>query len=118
MTRVMGLLLFGVLACGSKAEQPKVDPLAAEGFARALGTVAADFPTQSAAILAQGAYQTIAPSMRCFERFAGAPTTRARVGALLYVGLACTPDAEQALKGKEPHRWMAALAAACEPDHF
>jgi hypothetical protein len=119
MTRVMGLLLFGVVAaCGHKAEEPVVDPKAAVGFARALEAAASADPTQSAAMLAEGAYETIAPSMKCFQSFAAAADVRKRVDALLDCGLACTPDAVQKLKGKEPRIWMAALAGDCEPEHF
>src|SRR5262245_47418561 len=69
-------------------------------------------------MLAEGAYETIAPSMKCFQSFAAAADVRKRVDALLDCGLACTPDAVQKLKGKEPRSWMAALAGACEPEHF
>jgi hypothetical protein len=118
MTRVVGLLLFGIAACGSKSAEPKVDPKAAVGFTRALSALAGVDPTQSASLIAQGAYETVAPSEKCLESFAAAATERARVEALLDCGLACTLDAIQGLKGKEPRTWMAHLAGACEPSHF
>ena len=118
MTRVMGFLLVGAVACGSKAEGPRVDPGAAVGFAHALEVAAAEEPAHAAAMVAQGAYETIAPSMKCFESFAAAADGRKRAEALLDCGLACTPDAVQALKRKEPRRWMAALGGACEPGHY
>jgi len=119
MTRVMGLVLFGMaIACSGKRTEPKVDPKAAVGFARALEAVAGAEPSQSAAMLAQGAYETVAPSEKCLESFAAATTPKARVEALIDCGLACTLDAVQALKGKEPRTWMAALARACDADHF
>jgi len=119
MTRVVGFLLFGVaIGCSSKPTEPKVDPKAADGFARTLEAVAGADPTQSAALLAQGAFESIAPSEKCLESFAAGSTEKARVEALLDCGLACTLDAVQKLKGKEPRTWMAALAAACDPAHF
>ena len=118
MTRVVGLLLVGIAACGSKADKPKVDPKAAVGFTRALSDLAGIDPTQSASLIAQGAYETVAPSEKCLESFAAAATERARVEALLDCGMACTLDAIQGLKGKEPRTWMAHLAGACEPSHF
>ena len=120
MTRVVGLLLLGIaIACGSKAREDEVDPKAAEGFARALEAAAAEVgPAESAALLAQGAFETIAPSEKCLESFAAATTGKARVEALLDCGMACTLEAVQKLKGKDPRQWMGQLAAACEPSHF
>jgi len=116
MTRVMGLFLFAIAACSSKSSQPSVDPKAAQAFVRALESIGAD--PRPAAKLAQAAYQTIAPSMKCFESFAAAADGRKRAEALFDCGLACTPDAVQTLKGKEPRTWMATLTGACEPGHY
>lgn len=119
MTRVVGLLLFGLLlGCGNKGSEPVVDEKATEGFARALEAVAGADPTQSAALLAQGAFETVAPSMMCFKSFGNAATEQARIEALFDCGLACTAEAVQKLKGAEPRTWMAGLAAACPPQHF
>ena len=118
MTRVTGPLLFALaVACSSKSgDKPEARPVS--GFARTLEAVAAADPTQSAALLAQGAFETIAPSEMCLESFADAATERARVEALLDCGLACTLEAVQALKGSPPRTWMAALVAACDASHF
>lgn len=119
MTRVGGLLLLSIAACNSsKPSDSQVDPRAADGFAHALEGLAAADPTQSAALLAEGAYRTVARSEKCLEQFGAAATEKARVEALLDCGLACTLDAVQGLKGKEPRTWMAALGGACEPAHF
>lgn len=115
------LLLVGAIAAcksGSTSSEPKVDPKAAAAYARALEAAAGADPTRSAALLAQGAYESVAPSEKCLESFGAAETGKARVEALLDCGLACTLEAVQALKGKEPRTWMAELGRACEPAHF
>ena len=120
MTRVMGLVLFGAIAaCKSgTSSEPKVDPKPAAAYARALEAAAAADSTRSVALLAQGSYQSVAPSEKCLEAFGAAASGKARIEALLDCGMACTLDAVQALKGKEPRTWMAELGRACEPAHF
>jgi hypothetical protein len=116
-TRVGLFLLLAIAACG-KADEGGVDEKGTMGLAALLAAVSGAEPTQSASLLAQGAFESVAPSMMCLKGFAAAATERARMEALFDCGLACTPDAVQKLKGTEPRTWMAGLAAACKADHF
>lgn len=105
-------------ACGKKKQDGDIDPRAAEGLATTFGALAAVEPSQKTQILAQGAFETVAPSMMCLKSYAAADTARARMEALFDCGLSCTPEAAKSLKGVEPRLWMSKLVAACSPDHF
>ena len=119
MRRRLGLfLLLAFAGCGSKKGDGAVDEKATMGLAAALVAVGGAEPTQSASLLAAGAFETVAPSMMCLKGFAAAAPGRARMEALFDCGLACTSESVQALKGTEARTWMSRLAAVCTPEHF